>query len=86
MPGARQPVISYRKNLPGYDKEKANARQHQLAAWLIRIMAAFMLVLMLLIALSTFVLTSHSVVPMLSVVVVMVVVCLVFSVMMYKAK
>lgn len=73
-------------NLPGYDKEKANARQHQLAAWLIRIMAAFMLVLMLLIALSTFVLTSHSVVPMLSVVVVMVVVCLVFSVMMYKAK
>ena len=73
-------------NLPGYNKEKSTPRQNELGAWLIRIMAVFLLVLMLLIALSTFVLTSHSVVPVLTVVVVMVVVCIVFSVLIIKAK
>jgi len=73
-------------NLPGYNKEKSTPRQNELASWLIRIMAVFLLVLMLLIALSTFVLTSHSVVPVLTVVVVMVVVCIVFSVLIIKAK
>ena len=73
-------------NLPGYDKEKANARQHQLAAWLIRIMAAFMLVLMLLIALSTFVLNNHSIVPVIVLLGVMVAVIIVFSILMHRAK
>jgi uncharacterized membrane protein len=73
-------------NLPGYDKEKANARQHQLAAWLVRIMAAFMLVLMLLLALSAFVLTNHSIVPVIVLLGVMVAVCIVFSILMHRAK
>ena len=73
-------------NLPGYDKEKANPRQNELAAWLVRIMAAFMLALMLLLALSTFVLKSHSIVPLMVLLGIMVAVIIVFSVMMYKAK
>ena len=73
-------------NLPGYDKEKANARQHQLAAWLVRIMAAFMLAFMLLLALSTFVLNNHSIVPVIVLLGVMVAVIIVFSILMHRAK
>ena len=73
-------------NLPGYDKKEATPRQNELGSWLMRIIAVFMLVLMLLLALSAFVLTSHSVVPVLTVAIIMIVVCIVFSVLMIKAK
>ena len=73
-------------NIPGYNQKEATPRQNELGAWLMRILAVFMLVLILTIALSIFVLTSHSVVPVISVIGVMLVVCIVFSVLMSKAN
>lgn len=73
-------------NLPGYNKEKSNPRQDRLGFWLIRILSVFMLALLLLVALSTLALTSHSSVPVLVVVGAMVAVCIIFVVLMYKAK
>ena len=73
-------------NLPFYNKEKANPQQDRLAVLLIRILAVFMLVLLLLVALSSLVLTNHSPVPVLVVVGAMVVVSIVFTVLMYKVK
>ena len=51
-----------------------------------RILAVFALVLMLMIATSTFVLTNHSIVPVICVIGAMLAVCIVFSVLMFKAK
>ena len=73
-------------NMPGYNQKKATPRQNELGAWLMRILAVFALVLMLMIATSTFVLTNHSIVPVICVIGAMLAVCIVFSVLMFKAK
>ena len=73
-------------SLPGYNREKSTPRQNELGAWLLRIVAVSMLLLVLMIAISTFVLTSSSIVPVLTFVGAMIAVCLVFSVMIIKAK
>lgn len=73
-------------NLPGYNKEKANPRQNRLAGWLARILAVFMLVLTLCIAISTLALTSHSILPMLVIAGIMIATGLVFTILIIKAK
>ena len=72
-------------NLPFYNKEKSSPRQDRLAALLVRILAVFMLAILLLVAVSTLLLTSHSAVPILVLVGTMIAVTIVFTILMYKA-
>ena len=72
-------------NMPFYQKE-GNPRQDRLAVLLTRVLTVFMLVLLLLVAVSSLVLTSHSIVPVAAVMGAMILTCIVFSVLMYKAK